>query len=351
MTLHASFQGCAGDFAYDIALAAEHELLVLYGHSGAGKTMALRSIAGLARPDSGTIEIGGRTVFDSAAGIDQPPQQRRTGYVVQEVALFPHLSVERNVLIGVEGSTEARARWGRLRDALHLGGLDNRRPHELSGGQQQRVALARALVRPVDVLLLDEPFSALDDALRADLRTELKRLQREFAVPVVFVTHDLREAHLLADSVAVIDDGRILQLAPRDEVFRRPGARRVAELTGVRNLFAATASGDRVTVEGLELRLPANGLSGPVDLGIRSERCNLRRFDPDEPPPPNCFVGRLVEDLAFGNTHTLRFEPDGVGPRIEVEVAARPYEVLDVPSRNRWVIELPPDDLLVMPQS
>ncbi len=350
MTLRAAFQGRAGDFAYDIELEASEELLVLYGHSGAGKTITLRSIAGLARPEAGQIEIGGRTVFDSSSGVDEPPQRRRAGYVVQDVALFPHLNVERNVLIGIEESGDARARWSQLRDALHLDGLDGRRPHELSGGQQQRVALARALVRPTEVLLLDEPFSALDDALRADLRAELTRLQRDFGVPIVFVTHDLREAHLLADSVAVIDGGRILQLAPRDEVFRRPGTRRVAELTGVRNLFAATASGDRVEVDGLELRLPANGARGVIDLGIRSERCILRRFDPDEPPPENCFVGQLVEELAFGNTHTLRFEPDGVGPRIEVEVAARPYEVLGVAERDRWVIELPPEDLLVMPR-
>ena len=103
-------------------------------------------------------------------------------------------------------------------------------------------------------------------------------------------------------------------------------------------------------VDGLELELPANGVDGPVDLGIRSERCILRRFDPDDSPPGNCFVGRLVEELAFGNTHTLRFEPDGVGLRVEVEVAARPYEVLGVAGRDRWVIELPPEDLLVMPR-
>jgi len=351
VTLRARFEGRVGDFTYDVTLEAERELLVLYGHSGAGKTIALRAIAGLTRPSAGSIEVGDRTLFDAATGVDLPPQERRTGYVVQDVALFPHLNVERNVLIGVEESGEARARWSQLRDALHLGGLDERRPHQLSGGQQQRVALARALVRPVDLLLLDEPFSALDEALRADLRAELKRLQADFGIPIVFVTHDLREAHLLADSVAVIDEGRVLQLAPRDEVFRRPPERRVAELTGVRNLFEATASGGRASVSGLDLELPPNGGDGPIDLGIRSERCILRRFDPDEPPPANCFVGRLVEELAFGNTHTLRFEPDGVGPRIEVEVAARPYEVLGVGGRERWVIELPPEDLVVMARS
>jgi molybdate transport system ATP-binding protein len=352
MTLRAEFSGRAGDFVYDLSITAQSELLVLYGHSGAGKTIMLRTIAGLARPESGTIELNGRAVFDSNAGVDLPPQERRTGYVVQDVALFPHLTVRRNVLLGVEESAEAAERWEQLRATLHLEGLDARRPSQLSGGQQQRVALARALVRPVDVLLLDEPFSALDEALREDLRAELVRLQRAFQIPIVFVTHDLREAHLLADSVAVMDDGRVLQIGSRDEVFGQPSQRRVAELTGVRNLFIGECDGEWVTIEGMAFRLPSNhGTDGTVDVGIRSERTNLRRFDPDEALPENCFVSRVVDDLAFGNTHTLRLQPEAAGPSIEVEVAARPYEVLGVASRDRWVVELPPEDLLVMPRN
>ena len=352
MTLSAEFSGSVGDFAYDVSIEARSELLVLYGHSGAGKTITLRTIAGLARPERGRIAINGHAVFDSSAGINLAPQQRRTGYVVQDVALFPHLAVRQNVLIGVEQSVEAAQRWEQLRAALHLDGLDERRPSQLSGGQQQRVALARALVRPVDVLLLDEPFSALDEALRADLRAELVRLQREFQIPIVFVTHDLREAHLLADSVAVMDEGRVLQLGSRDDVFRQPSRRRVAELTGVRNLFDGECDGERVTIQGMTFQLPSNHRpEGTVDVGIRSERVNLRRFDPDEALPDNCLAARVVDDLAFGNTHTLRLRPEAAGPSIEVEVAARPYEVLGVAGRDRWVVELPPEDLLVMPRN
>jgi molybdate transport system ATP-binding protein len=352
MTLSADFSGHAGEFSYDLSITAQSELLVLYGHSGAGKTITLRTIAGLARPDRGTIALNGRTVFDSDAGIDLPPQERRTGYVVQDVALFPHLTVQRNVLIGIEQNREAVQRWKQLRATLHLEGLDERRPSQLSGGQQQRVALARALVRPVDVLLLDEPFSALDEALRADLRRELVRLQREFQVPIVFVTHDLREAHQLADSVAVMDEGRVLQLGSRDDVFGQPVRRRVAELTGVRNLFEGECDGERVTIAGMAFLLPSNHWAeGIVDVGIRSERANLRRIDPDEVLPENCFVARVVDDLAFGNTHTLRLQPEGVGPSIELEVAARPYEVLGVARRDRWVVELSPEDLIVMPRN
>ena len=352
MTLRAAFRARAGDFRLDAAFEAANELVVLYGRSGSGKSLTLRAVAGLVRPEAGRIEIGGRAVFDAASGLDLPPQQRRVGYVIQELALFPHLSARENALIGLERDPEAPARYEALRDLLSIGGIDDRRPRALSGGQQQRVALARALVRRSEVLLLDEPFSALDEALRADLRAELLRLRRELELPIAFVTHDLREAHLLADRVAVIDEGRVLQFAPRDEVFRRPSSRRVAELTGIANIFAGEARGGRVLAAGLALR--ADGLAAAegaaVDLAIRAERCVLRRFDPDGALPPNCFAARVAADLAFGNTHTLRLEPEGAGPPVEVEVASRPYEVLGVARERRWVVELPAADLHVMPR-
>ena len=351
MTVEVAIAGLLGTFEYDVNLEAGGELLVLYGHSGAGKTLTLRAIAGLGGPDRGRIAIDDRPVFESAAGVDLPPQERRTGYVVQDPTLFPHLTVEENVLIGVEESPAAQERYRELQEVLHIGELDARRPHELSGGQQQRVALARALVRPTDVLLLDEPFSALDEELRQDLRSELVRLQRSLGVPILFVTHDLREAHLIADRIAVMDEGRVLQLAPREVVFSEPATRRVAELTGVRNLFQGTIEDGHVRVEGFSLRLAGVDASGPVDVGIRSERCNLRRFDPDDELPPNCLVANVVEDLAFGNTHTLRLVPEGAGPTVEVEVAVRPYEVLGVAGRSRWVVELPAADLQIMPRT
>ena len=351
MTLRVDIRARAGSFALEVAFDAANELVVLYGNSGAGKTLTLSCIAGLTRPDAGQIELGGRVAFDAAAGIDVAPQDRHVGYVVQTTALFPHMTVRRNVLLGVERSPEAAQRFERLRALLGIEDLDERRPHELSGGQQQRVALARALVRPTDALLLDEPFSALDDALRADLRAELLRLRAEYELPIVFVTHDLREAHLLADRVAVLDGGRVLQFGARDEVFRRPASRRVAELTGTRNIFEGRAEGDRIVVAGLALRPSEDArASGPVDVAIRAERCNLRRLDPDGELPENCFVANVTHDLAFGNTHTLRLDPEGPGPHVEVEVASRPYEVLGVAERRRWVVELPAADLHVMPR-
>ena len=351
MTLVARFNARAGDFTLDIAIDADAGIVVIYGRSGSGKTLTLRTIAGLLRPSSGRIEIGGRVVFDSEAGIDLPPQERRVGYVIQESTLFPHMTMRQNVLIGVERDAGAHARYERLRELLALEGLDDRRPHQLSGGQQQRVALVRALVRPTEVLLLDEPFSALDETLRGDLRAELLRLRHDYGLPILFVTHDQREAHLLGDRVAVLDEGRVLQFDGREEIFRRPASRRVAELTGTRNLFVGQVDGGRVLVDGLPLITAiAPGLHGAVDVAIRAERCNLRRHDPDGELPPNSFVANVTSHLAFGNTHVLRLEPEQVGPAVEVEVASRPYEVLGVATRSRWVVELPPDDLHVMAQ-
>ncbi len=352
MNLAVDIRKRLGAFSLDVAFRAEHETVVLFGHSGSGKSVTLAAVAGLQRPDDGAISIGGRVVFDVARGVDLPPQRRNVGYVVQHLALFPHLTAAENIAYSLVGWTTARRvrRVNELLALLSLEGLGDRLPRQLSGGQQQRVALARALARPVDALLLDEPFSALDETLRGDLRAELLRLRRELEIPVIFVTHDLREAHLLGDRIVVLDGGRVLQFAAREEVFQRPRSRRVAELTGVRNLFEGHGSSDgAVQVRGLMLRVDgAVPRDVPVDLAIRAERCNLRRLDPDRVLPENCFVANVVADLAFGNTHSLRLEPEAAGPAVEVEVASRPYEVLGIASRARWVVELPASDLHVM---
>jgi len=353
MSLAVDIERRLRDFHLRIAIeVAEGELVALFGHSGSGKSMTLRSIAGLERPDAGTVQLGDRVLFDARRGIDVAPHRRNVGLVVQQYALFPHLTAAENIAYGLTGwDRGARARRvAELAALLSIDGLEARMPHQLSGGQQQRVALARALASVVDVLLLDEPFSALDEALRGDLRAELLRLRGELAIPVVFVTHDLREAHLLADRIAVIDDGRVLQFASRDEVFRRPSSRRVAELTGVQNIFAGTPAGDgHFDVDGVPFRADVAAAPGPVDLAIRAERCVLRRLAPGEVLPDNCYVADVVADLAFGNSHTLTLQPAGAGPAVEVEVASRPYEVLGIASRGRWVVELPAGDLHVMP--
>jgi molybdate transport system ATP-binding protein len=350
-----------GSFDYHATFAVQDEIVVLFGHSGAGKSLTLQLVAGLLRPDRGRIRIDGETVFDSAAGVDVPAYRRLVGYVVQNLALFPHLSVEQNVAFGIPAGTDRRKRVTELLELLGLGGLGGRLPRTLSGGQQQRVALARALARDTRLLLLDEPFSALDDSLREGLRRELVRLRRELGLSTVFVTHDLREAHLLADRLAVFDEGRMLQIASRDEVFRHPASRRVAELTGVANILPGTAgetAGGVVAVDvgGHNLqcpvppgrRPPAPG--EPVDLAVRAERVILRRGSRSEHTGPNIIDAEIVEELSYGATHTLILQPGGGGPQLSVEIAARPYEVLGIATQKRWAVELPPADLHLMPR-
>ena len=346
-----------GAFTYSAALDAADEIMVLFGHSGAGKSLTLQFIAGLMRPDSGAIAIDGRTMFDEAAGIDVAPQARNVGYVVQDLALFRHMTVAENVAFGLPRGRDRERRVAELLELFSLEGFEKRRPATLSGGQQQRVALARALAREGRVLLLDEPFSALDDTLRANLRRELLRLRADLGLTILFVTHDLREAHLLADRLAVFDEGRLLQCGQREDVFRRPASRRVAELTGVSNILSGAvieeglAGSLCVDVAGTRLRVirppgfsAATGAS--VSVMIRAERVNLRReVGPGE--PVNALEAVVEEELAYGSSHTLRFAPCGPGPRLEVELAARPYDVLGVRERRRWWLELPPDDLHV----
>jgi molybdate transport system ATP-binding protein len=239
--LHVSLQNTA-----PIRLNAEFdsepgELLALVGPSGSGKTSVLRAIAGLLKsPDlQGCVRVSSdpsQVWFDSASGIHLPPQRRRVGLVFQHYALFPHLTAIENVAIAA-GNTWASAQFDALFERMGLSGLQNRRPAQLSGGQQQRVALARALAREPQVLLLDEPFSAVDAPTRQTLYRELAALRQRIAIPMVLVTHDLNEARRLADRVVILDAGESLQIGPPAKVFASPRNARVAELVGIQNHF------------------------------------------------------------------------------------------------------------------
>lgn len=337
-----------------VDLELNQGITVLFGASGAGKSVTLRAIAGLVKPDTGCIEIMGVTVFDSSRGANRAPHRRNLAYVPQSFGLFPHMTVEQNIRYG---APQGRDRVAELLAGLGMAGYESRKPHTLSGGQQQRVALARALACESPVLLLDEPFSALDERLREELRRELLRLRTELGLTILFVTHDLREAHLLADQLAVVDAGCILQRDAKEVVFSRPSSRRVAELTGVENLLRGNvldSSEGRVHVlcEGLDLLASATSLAGiapgdQVDIGIRAERVNLRRHEPGE-EIPNSLRARITGEFAYGNTHTLELEPLGPGPALRVELAARPYEVLGLATQKEWTVELPASDLHVM---
>jgi molybdate transport system ATP-binding protein len=232
-----------------VPLAAEltcapGELLALVGPSGSGKSTLLRCIAGLHAPAEGFVRCNGETWFDARAGLNLPAQARRVGFVFQSYALFPHLSALHNVAAAL-GHLPAAARAARARELLarvHLEGLEERRPQALSGGQQQRVAVARALARDPAVLLLDEPFSAVDQVTRRKLQRELARLRASLHIPMVLVTHDLEEARTLADRLAILHRGATLQGGDPHEVLARPRNAQVARLLGLTNLFEGTVA-------------------------------------------------------------------------------------------------------------
>jgi molybdate transport system ATP-binding protein len=223
MALSLELHKKVGGFTLEVAWAIREELAVLFGYSGAGKTMTLQMIAGLMKPDLGSIRLGEQVLFDSRTGIDVPPQDRSIGYVFQDLALFPHMTVRGNIMYGAKGlKKERREKTEEMIESFHLEGLPEKKPAEISGGQRQRVALARALIRRPKLLLLDEPFSALDNPLRLELHQHLNDIRRRFRIPVILVTHDLQEANRLGEKIIVYSKGRISQVGPPGEVKDNP---------------------------------------------------------------------------------------------------------------------------------
>jgi molybdate transport system ATP-binding protein len=211
-------------FFLDVEWAIGNELSVFFGFSGAGKSMTLQLISGLMAPDQGYITLGEKVLFDSGKGINVPPQTRSIGYVFQDLALFPHMTVRANIAYGIRGSVKKKGRpkVDEVIEIFHLQGLEAKRPSEISGGQQQRVTLARALIGRPGLLLLDEPFSALDSPLRAEMQDYLIKIKKEFNIPVILVTHDLDEAYNLAEKIIIYSKGKISQAGSPLEVRANP---------------------------------------------------------------------------------------------------------------------------------
>ena len=247
---------------------AQGETLALVGPSGAGKTTTLRVVAGLVRPQSGTVSVDGTVLLDTDRGRNVAPEQRRVGYLFQEYALFPHLDVRGNVRFGARD----RARVDELLERFRIGHLARARVSELSGGERQRVALARALARDPAVLLLDEPLSALDAHTRAGVRAELRELLHSLALPTLLVTHDFEDAATLADRVGVISEGRILQLGTPTELVSVPADPFVATFTGAVLLPGSTTRGrDGLTEVALDSGFTAwsaDSAAGRVNVAV-----------------------------------------------------------------------------------
>jgi spermidine/putrescine transport system ATP-binding protein len=287
----------------DLTLSIERgAFYAMLGPSGCGKTTTLRMIGGFEDPTAGRVFLGGDDVTE------RPPYRRDVNTVFQSYALFPHLSVERNVSFGLERKKTSKAeierRVGEALEMVQLQGLGKRRSSQLSGGQQQRVALARALVNRPRALLLDEPLGALDLRLRKQLQIELKRIQREVGITFVHVTHDQEEAMSLADTIAVMSDGRIEQAGSAAELYERPRTAFVANFLGVSNLIAGRLrAGDNgvavcETHDGATLRVPSDRV-GPhggdaVRIGVRPEKVTLVADGHEVPSGVNVLRGRVL---------------------------------------------------------
>jgi molybdate transport system ATP-binding protein len=305
-------------FELELALEVGRETVALVGPSGAGKTSVLRAIAGLARPARGRIACGDELWFDSARRVDRRPEQRSVGFVFQEYALFPHLSVTHNVTFG-GGRADGLLRRLRIE---HLAGA---RPGELSGGERQRVALARALARGPRVLLLDEPMAALDPHTRGAVRAELHDLLRELGLPTLLVTHDFEDAAALADRVGVLVEGRLRQLGSPAELLGEPADPFVAEFAGANVLAGVAEPGPdgltRVRLEGGHIVYSTDSAQGRAVLVVYPWDVSLARAAPDD-SALNHLRGEIVSLVPVGNRVRVRL------PFLTAEITAASAERL-----------------------
>ncbi len=334
------------------------ELVSFVGPSGCGKTTLLRLIGGFLRPDAGRITLDGESITAL------PPNRRPTAMVFQNYALFPHMTVAQNIGFALDRwpRRERQERVTELVTLLGLEGLESRLPGAISGGQQQRVALGRALAARPQVLLLDEPFTALDAPIRNVLRREVARLRRQLGLLALFVTHDLQEAYSLADRIAVYDAGEVLQFGPREEVFGRPVSVRVAQLLDARNVIEGTVL--RRTEAFVEVKTPwfmarcrpdADVSEGQkAAVCVRPEHVILLRREREHSMPLETVIDVELEDeIATGNNHRLYLRVvNDQGPTdcvLEADISAHPYVVMGVSQQKQWRVALSLGETGVIP--
>ncbi|MBI4744745.1 MAG: ABC transporter ATP-binding protein [Actinobacteria bacterium] len=351
------------NFVLKASLEISEGLTVLFGHSGSGKSVTLQCIAGLIKPDSGRITAGERIFFDSLKKINLPPQSRRTGYVFQEYTLFPHLTVAENIAFGLNNLSkkDKSVKVDEMIKLMRLGDLGDNYPHQISGGQQQRVALARALVTNPEILLLDEPFSALDIPVREKLIMDLLKIKDEFMFPIILVTHNSEEAYQLADKVAVYDNGEILQVGTKDEVFYRPKNRSVARFTGTKNIFKGRIvrlenSEAEVRTDLFSVKMPLKqwfDLGKEVEFCIRPENIMIVKPGKDlsDNLKENVFEGEIVNESCRGAAYYLEFKIETKEKKFNydliVQVPAHVYQKLDLKNNRFAKVSLKKDAIHV----
>jgi molybdate transport system permease protein len=347
------------DFTLDLSFRADNAPLSILGPSGAGKTMLLRCIAGLERPDRGRIALNERVLFDSERRTQVPVRERRVGLLFQHYALLPHRTVAENIAFGLQHlpAADRAARVKALIGRTHLAGLESRYPRELSGGEQQRAALARALAIEPEALLLDEPLSALDTHLRSQMEAQLQETFAAYQRPALLVTHNMEEAYRLGEQLLVLSRGRVSASGAKEEIFRRPPTVEVARLTGCKNFSRARALSSGV-VEALDwgCRLHvAHSIARPVThVGVRAHYIDFAESPNASAGSENAFPCWLVRssETPFRITLYLRLhQPPGAdaGYHLQAEVFKEKWERF----RDRpfpWQVRLSAESLVLFPE-
>lgn len=342
------------NFDLDLGFNITESTLGILGGSGAGKSMLLRCIAGMESPTQGRIVLNGRVLFDAKAGINVPSRDRRIGFLVQNYALFPNMTVAQNIAFGLPPSLSAiaaRQRVSAQLEAVQLQGYGDRYPSQLSGGQQQRVALARALASEPEVLLLDEPFSALDTHLRSQMEQATIARLRDFKGASLFVTHNLEEAYRICNNLLVLEQGHALASGSKYDIFERPGVLGVAKLTGCKNISLTqvlTAQEILATDWGIRLRVIEPLPDSLTYVGIRAHQIRFTD-DPNQDNTFRCWLASTSE-TPHRMTLFLKFSPHPTDPQdyhLQAEIFKEKWEVLKQKPLP-WLIQLDPLRLILL---
>jgi molybdate transport system ATP-binding protein len=334
-------------FDVDVTFAAPPGITILFGESGSGKTTVLRAITGLLRPDEGRIAAGNATLFDAATGVDVPVARRRLGYVAQQLALFPHLTVIDNIRYGVTrmDRLERDRRVDAIVDSLRIAHLRTRRPGDLSGGERQRTALARTLVTDPSALLLDEPLSALDYPTQTRILDDLRDWNRQRRVPIVYVTHAHREVFTLGERVVVLERGRIQAEGTPHDVLEAPARHALATLAGFENVFDAVVVSSRpdqgtmtCRVDGVDVEAPYSGDTAgeAIRLAVRAGDILVAGEEPRALSARNVLTGAIASLQRQGAAIVARV---AAGPGFDVHLTPAACESLGLAvGRHVWLV-------------
>lgn len=345
MSVSVDIEKQLGSFCLRVCFEAGDEVLSLLGASGCGKSLTLKCIAGIEKPDRGRIVVDGVVLFDSQEHINLSPQQRRTGLLFQNYALFPNMTVEQNIRAGARREKSAAQRERMMRQIMESFGLRElarRYPHQLSGGQQQRAALARILVSSPRILLLDEPFSALDSHLRFRLEREVRGVLRQFGKTVILVSHDRDEVFRISDRIAVMHNGGIEVCGPKKEVFANPRTRSGAMLTGCKNISRIERL-DAAHVRALDWEIELE-VSGDV---AHAAYVGVRMHDICSGPGKNSLVCEVAEEIENPFSYTVMLRPAGSGTAALIgwEMEKHIWQRLRA---ERVTIHIPPDAAVLL---